>query len=208
MIHRPTRRAFGVGAVSLGLAAASDPAHATPSDAMSIGSATARIQLAEYASATCPHCAHFHETNWATLKSNYIDTGRVRLTLHEMLTPPPAVAFGMFQLARCNGADGPEYFRRLGILFQRQRTILGTGTIAGVVESLVSLGAEWGLTEAQVMASLNDTAGSERIMRSIQGADALGITGTPVFMIDGQRQSGDFQTPAGMTRALDAALAR
>jgi protein-disulfide isomerase len=175
---------------------------------MSIGAANAPIQLAEYASATCPHCAHFHETNWATLKRDYIDNGRVRLTLHEMLTSPLAVAFGMFQLARCNGADGPEYFRRLAILFERQHAILDTGTIGGVVQSLVALGGEWGLSEAQVMASLNDTAGSERIMRSIDGAEALGITSTPTFLLNGQRQSVDFQTPAGMARALDAALTR
>ncbi|MEQ1820414.1 MAG: thioredoxin domain-containing protein, partial [Terricaulis sp.] len=177
-------------------------------DAMSLGSATAPVQLVEYASAACSHCAHFHATNWATLKTNYIDTGRVRLTLSEMLTPPPAVAFGMFQLARCGNADAPEYFRRLGILFERQHAILETGTMGGVVTSLVAAGAEWGLTEPQVMASFNDEAGRERMMRSLNAADAAGVNSTPAFFLNGQRLGDDFQNPAVMTRTLDAALNR
>ena len=161
----------------------------------------------EFASATCPHCATFHATNWANLKTNYIDTGRVRLTMQEMLTPPPMVAFGMFQLARCGGADAPEYFRRLGILFERQHAILATGTIAGVRDSLVAAGGEWGLTPDQVMASFSDQAGSDRIMRSIAVADSLGVTSTPTFILNGQRVDGAFQTAEGMMRILDAALA-
>jgi protein-disulfide isomerase len=177
-------------------------------DAMSIGSATAPVQLVEYASAACSHCAHFHATNWATLKTDYIDTGRVRLTLSEMLTAPPAVAFGMFQLARCGNADAPEYFRRLGILFERQHAILETGTMGGVVASLVAAGAEWGLTEAQVMASLNDEAGRNRMMRSLEAADTAGVSSTPTFFLNGQHLGDDFQRPDVMTRTLDAALRR
>src|SRR5262245_44226707 len=102
-----TRRHFAAGAASLLIAGAAARAQtgATDADAMSIGSATAPVHLVEFASATCPHCATFHAANWATLKTNYVDTGRVRVTMQEMLTPPPVVAFGMFQLARSGGAD-------------------------------------------------------------------------------------------------------
>lgn len=204
MTRSPSRRAFTAGSLLLGFAGVAR-AQTASADVMSIGSTTAPIQLVEYASAACSHCAHFHETNWATLKANYIDTGRVRLTLSEMLTAPAAVAFGMFQLARCGNADGPEYFRRLGILFERQHAILATGTIGGVVTSLVAAGAEWGLSETQVMASLNDEAGRERIMRSINAADAAGVTSTPTFFLNGQRLGDDFQVPEIMARTLDAA---
>lgn len=206
MIHRPSRRAVGIGVLGIGVAAAL-PAFAQQAEAMSIGAANAPLQLTEFASATCSHCEHFHETNWATLKSTYIDTGRVRVTLQEMLTPPPVVALGMFQLARCGNADGPEYFRRLGILFERREAILATGTMAGVLEALVALGGEWGFTREQVMAALNDGPARERVMRSIAVADSLGITSTPGFVLNGERLGPEFQTPDGMRRILDAALA-
>ena len=204
---RPSRRAFAAGASLFVIAgparaqiASSDP------DAMSIGAANAPMLLEEYASAACTHCAHFHAANWAQLKRAYIDTGRLRLTMKEILTQPAAIAYGMFQLARCGNADGAEYFRRLGILFERQHTILSSGTIGAAVAIFISTGAEWGLSETQVMASLNDQAGQERIMRSINAAGAIGINSTPTFVLNGQRLGVEFQTPEGMARILDAAL--
>ena len=209
MIIRPSRRAFAAGASLFVIAG---PARAqtgvSDPDAMSIGAANAPLHLEEYASAACTHCAHFHEANWTQLKRHYIDTGRLRLTMKEILTQPAAIAFGMFQLARCSNADGAEYFRRLGILFERQHTILSSGTVGAAVAIFVSTGSEWGLTEGQVVASLNDQAGQERIMRSINAAGAIGINSTPTFVLNGARLGAEFQTPEAMTRILDAALAR
>ena len=199
-----SRRAVaGAGVAALaGIA----PAVAQTSDEMTIGAGGAPVSLVEYASSTCSHCAAFHEHNWAALKTNYIDTGRVRLTMRELLTPPPAVALAMFQLARAQGADANEYFRRLAILYRRQRTLLQAGALEDLRLGLVGLGGEWGLTEAQVMASLNDRNGVARIRRSIAEADGRGVTGTPTFFLNGRRVTDHaFHTPDGMARALDAA---
>ncbi len=196
------RRTFSLSVLALGAGAAED-------DDMTIGAASARLHLIEYASATCPHCAHFHETNWTRLKTAYIDTGRVRFTLREMLTAPAPVALAMFQHARCEGASGAEYFRRLAALFEQQRQILGTGTMADVRDSLVSIGAGWGLAEAQVQTCLNDEAGVDRIRRSIAEAHQRGITGTPSFLLDdAPMTNSEFFTADGMARILDARLAQ
>ncbi len=215
MNRSPSRRAFATGALVLsaaGAAGAQTGPQTGPqtgaADAMSIGSITAPLHLVEYASASCSHCAHFHNANWATLKTNYIDAGHLRLTLQEMLTAPPALAFAMFQLSRCGNADAPEYFRRLGILFERQQAIFASGTVGGAVTSLVAAGAEWGLGEAQVMANFNDEAGGARIGRLSAAANAAGVTSTPTFFLNGQRLGNDFQTQDVMTRTLDAALNR
>jgi protein-disulfide isomerase len=208
MINGPTRRAFAAGGLWLGWSAGDAAASENDTDAMSIGVAQAPLHLVEYASTTCPHCAQFHMANWAALKTNYIDTGRVRLTLQEILTPPPQAAFAMFQLARAGSADGPEYFRRVGVLFERQPTIFQATTVAELVTQLVAIGAEWGLTQEQVMASLNDQAGRARIMRSIEAAQVLGVNSTPTFILNGERQPSEFQLSEVMTRTLDAALAR
>lgn len=200
------RRSLLLGAGALLATPAS--AQATDDD-MSIGSAAAPLHLVEYASLTCPHCAHFHAQNWATLKARYIDTGRIRFTLHEMVTPPAPVALAMFQLARCGGASADEYMRRVSVLFERQTAILGTGSMAGVLNALLATGAEWGLTNAQVMAALNDPAGVSRIERSIAAASAAGVTQTPSFSLDGElEQDPAFRTPEGMVRILDARLAQ
>lgn len=199
-----SRRTFALGAASF--LAQAGVAHATGPDAMTLGAANARLHLIEYASLTCPHCARFHEANWAALKSEYIDTGRLRLTLRELATPPHNVAVGMFQLARCGDPSADEYFRRVAILFEQQAAILQTGSGEGVRVALVRLGGEWGLTEAQIMASFADADGVERIRRTIQLAQADGVTGTPSFFLNGVLVADHaFHEPDGMRRMLNAA---
>src|SRR5215212_11790745 len=43
-----------------------------------LGAPDAKVVIIEYASATCPHCAHFHRDTLPTLKKDYIDTGKVK----------------------------------------------------------------------------------------------------------------------------------
>lgn len=205
---RLDRRTFALAATTA-LAAPGLARAQVAGDDISLGQPNAPIQLAEYASTTCPHCAHFHATNWARLQADYIDTGRVRVTMHEMLTPPFPVALAMFQLARCNTSSAPEYFRRLGVMFAERDLILASGTAGGVRDALISLGAEWGLSAQQVMAAISDQASLDRIQRSIDEATQRGVTGTPTFFIGDQRiEDPAFFTPNGMAQVLDAALAR
>jgi protein-disulfide isomerase len=209
MIIRPTRRAFVSGGLLFAFGAGAADAQTADADSMTIGHANAPLHLVEYASMTCPHCAEFHHRNWAALKSNYIDTGRLRLTLHEMLTQPAQGAFAMFQLARAANADAPEYFRRVASLFERQQAIFANvSTVGDLVNNLAAAGAEWGLTREQVMESLRDPAAGPRMERSLAAADAQGVTATPTFILNGMRLGADFQASEAMVRTLDAALAR
>lgn len=196
-------------AAAAGAALGAVPAHAQAQDDMTIGAANAPLHLIEYASLTCPHCAQFHAANWETLSTRYIDTGRVRFTMREMATAPAGVAVGMFQLARCGGAPADEYLRRVKVLFERQAAILNTGTMAGVRDALLAIGAEWGLSQHQIMQALIDPAGAERVRRSAEGAVALGVTHTPSFIFNGVLDDDhDFMTREGMVRILDARLAQ
>src|SRR5262249_40103804 len=138
--------ASALGASALGAAALAWPllAHAqsfvTPDD-MVLGSPNARLTLIEYASAACPHCAHFHETVFPQLKARYIDTGKVFFIFRETLTAPAPVALAGFQVARCNGADAQEYFSRIGEIFADQQQMFATGTMQGVLDTLDQIGA-------------------------------------------------------------------
>src|SRR5262245_36211072 len=131
-----SRRAFAAAGICLMALPGVAHAASLSSDDVTIGAAGAPLHLVEYASATCPHCAHFHAIAWSTLRSQYIEPGRVRFTFREMATPPGPVALAMFQLARCETTDPNEYFRRVDVLFGRQHAILATGTGAGVRDAL------------------------------------------------------------------------
>ena len=91
---------------------------------MSLGADDAPVTLIEYASLTCPHCANFHKTVLPQLKSDYIDTGKVRLIYREVYFDRPSLWAAM--IARCAGR-GPVFRRarpvvpRPGDLVARQR---------------------------------------------------------------------------------------
>ena len=187
-----------------GVAAGSGPG---PDD-MVLGSPNARATLIEYASATCPHCAHFHETVWDQLKTNYIDTGKVRFIFREFPTPPEAVAVAGFQLARCGGATPEQYFARLGELFRQQQAMFASGTMEGVRTKLLEIGASSGLSEQQVTQCISDDAGPERIRRIEDGSRHFNISGTPTLILNGQKlEDPRAVTYEGLSQMIDQALA-
>jgi protein-disulfide isomerase len=82
----------------------------------SIGAPDAAVKMVEYASFTCPHCAHFHETVFKDLKRDYIDTGKVHFTLREVYFDRYGLWSAM--MARCGG--DLKYFGIADILFSTQ----------------------------------------------------------------------------------------
>jgi len=103
------------------LALAAGPVGAAPAKPpadYSLGSPKAKVQVVEYASLSCPHCAKFNEEVFPAFKAKYVDTGQVRYTLREMLTPPAEVAAAGFLLARCAGPA--KYFGVVDAVFRSQ----------------------------------------------------------------------------------------
>jgi protein-disulfide isomerase len=193
-----------VTGLAVGVAGLPQTAFALDGD-MTIGDAQSSVHLIEYASMTCPHCAHFHRDEFPQLKANYIDSGRIAFTLREYATPPAPVALAMFQLARCGGAGPQLYFERVGELFTEQRAILQTGTGAGVRDALFAIGARWGLSQETIIAAMQDQSGATRITASMEDAHTVGIRGTPSFTLNGQLISG--HSYADLAGPVDAALA-
>jgi protein-disulfide isomerase len=178
-------------------------------DDMTIGSAGARTTLIEYASSTCPHCREFYRTVWAPLKANYIDTGKIRYTFREYPTAPGAVAVAGFQVARCGAPSPDQYLERIGTLFEQQEAIFASGSMEGIRQKFVEIGAQYHLSEAQVMTCINDPAGADRINRLVsEGRSQFGVDGTPTLILNGQRlDDPDAVTYPGLSRLIDAAIA-
>jgi protein-disulfide isomerase len=197
----------GAGALALGASVGAcngGGAAGAAEGEMALGNANAPVTLVEYASTTCPHCAEFHETAFEQLKTNYIDTGRIRFVFREFPTPPPAVAVAGFQLARCGGASPEQYFTRIGELFRQQTAIFATGSMEGVRAKLIEIGGAAGLSEQQVLECIGDEAGAERVRQHVEAGESDGVTGTPTFVINGTKYEGA-PTYEDLARALDAA---
>ena len=85
------------------LAGAANAQSADPSSIpdMILGDPEAPVEVIEYASYTCPHCASFHANQYKELKENYIDTGKIRFVYREVYFD----RFGLWasMIARCSG---------------------------------------------------------------------------------------------------------
>ncbi|MEA2936913.1 MAG: hypothetical protein QOC56_417 [Alphaproteobacteria bacterium] len=214
-----TRREFAIGTGALALsgvallglsnvwlagpALAQDPPLAElmkpgPLGEMSLGEEKAPVTIIEYASMTCPHCAHFHETAYPELKKRYIDAGKVRFIFREY--PLDQLAAAAFMLARCAGKD--KYFPMVETLFQQQRT----WTVQRPLEPLKTIAKQAGLSEQQ----FNDCLKDQTVLDGIEevrsrAAQKFNVQSTPTFFINGKLFRGTL-TIEEMAKQIDPYL--
>ena len=150
-----------------------------------MGSPTAKVRVTEYASIACPHCARFDAEVFPALKAKYIDTGKVRFALREMLVGDQAmvqVAAAGFMLARCAGQD--HYFAVVEAMYRAQPEIFQTGDMKAVLTRIAQAN---GLSQAQMEACVGDQAGLDALNARMKLAEADHIDGTPSFLVDGRK---------------------
>jgi|1186.fasta_scaffold658475_1 protein-disulfide isomerase len=144
----------------------------------SIGAADAPVVIVEYASMTCPHCAHFAETTFPELKRKYIDTGKVRFIFREF--PLDALATAASLLARCAGKD--RYFPMIETLFRQQRDWV----LQNPLERLFGIARQAGFTQQ----SFDECLANQQLTRAIEQTrdrgSKLGVNSTPSFFINGK----------------------
>jgi len=86
---------------------------------MVLGDKNAPIEIIEYASTTCPHCATFHSDILPELKKKYVDTGKVKIIFRNYVFSNPFDAFAA-SLNRC--VSEKKFFPLLGLYFKRQKS--------------------------------------------------------------------------------------
>ena len=125
---------------------------------MALGPKDAAVTITEYASMTCPHCAAFNEQVFPKIKSEYIDTGKVRYIFREFPLDIKAAAGSMLSRCIANG-DGPKYFAVTDMLFRQQNDWVTKNT----TETLARIGKQAGLSQQAVEACLKDQALLDKI---------------------------------------------
>jgi len=153
---------------------------------MVIGSEKAPVTIVEYASMTCPHCAHFEENTFPELKKKYIDTGKVRYILREFPLDPLAAA--AFMLARCAGEkDTGRYYAMVDTLFRQQQQWV----VAKPLDPLLAIAKQAGFTKESFDACLANQKLLDDIQKVRQEAiDQFKVQSTPTFFINGTMHAG------------------
>ena len=176
-----------LGAASLPRRQVADaaPAPALYDDDMILGKADAPVTIIEYASLTCPHCAHFAANTFPQIKKDLIDTGKVRWVYRDF--PLDRLALRGALLAHCLPKE--QYFAILDVLFASQKEWAGA---ADPNAALSQIGRTAGLDQPTIDKCLSDKAAIDKIVARIQdGEQRFNLKSTPSFVINGKTESGD-----------------
>ena len=149
-----------------------------------LGSPDAPVEVIEYASLTCHHCATFHNEVLAQVKKELIDTGKVRLVYRDF--PLDRIALEAAILARCVAPE--RYFPVLSVLFSKQED---WSHGKDPVEALARIGALAGLSRPAYDACRADKALQDSVVQSrLEGEQKHGVESTPSFVIGGKTYKG------------------
>ncbi|OYU91686.1 MAG: protein-disulfide isomerase [Bradyrhizobiaceae bacterium PARB1] len=154
---------------------------------MALGPKEAAVTVVEFASMTCGHCANFNETVFPKIKTEFIDTGKIRYVFREFPLDIKAAAGSM--LSRCIAKDDAgKYFAVVDMLFKQQNEWVMKNT----AETLTRIGKQAGLSQQQVEECLKDQALLDKIAADQKFAnEVLKVNSTPTFFINGEMLRGE-----------------
>lgn len=155
-----------------------------PSDLadLTLGPADAKVTVVEYASMTCPHCAHFETDVFENFKKKYIDTGKVRFVYREF--PLDNLAAAVSMLARCAGGD--KTFPLIQTFYAKQAE--WAFTQGNPVPKLFDIAKQAGFTQESFDKCLTDQKLLDQITaQRTRASDTFGVNATPTFFINGKK---------------------
>ena len=184
---------FSIILVVPGPAPAAEP-HPMLADAQSVlaldkddhvlGKSGAPITIIEYASLTCPHCAHFANEVLPELKKKWIDTGKVKLVLRDYPLDKPALQAAM--IARCAPPD--RYYAFIDTFFATQEKWVTASDYLDALARLTKLG---GMSKEEFDNCLKNSALENKILQErLVASKELDVNSTPTFFINSTKFTG------------------
>lgn len=171
-------------------------------DDIALGSPAAPVQIVEYASITCSHCAAFavgnaeahKEAIFPQIRAKYIDTGKVRYIFREF--PLNGIDVAGFMAMRCAvGANAERYFAAADLLFSNQKSWAFSSQDGNqIINNLAGMMKQTGLGRAEFDACLKNEAALARLQAGQKEAtESFHISSTPTLIINGVTYQGELE---------------
>lgn len=150
-----------------------------------LGNPNAPITIVEYASMTCPHCAHFADDVLPILQKKWIDTGKAKLVLRDFPLDGEAVHASM--IARCAPPD--RFYAFVDTFFADQAKWVTAPDSQAALTRLAELG---GMSKAEVDKCLANKKLEDQILNSrLVASNNLSVNATPTFFVNGTKYTGE-----------------
>jgi protein-disulfide isomerase len=147
-----------------------------------LGARDAPVTIVEFTDLQCPYCARFSSQTFPGLRKKYVDTGKVRFVSRDLPLTFHAQSIPAAVAARCAGEQG-KYWEFREKVFAGQKDLR-----PGLYDSVA---AEMKLDGGKFSACRTAKTQSDAAVADRTAANALGITGTPTFLI-GRSTKGAF----------------
>jgi protein-disulfide isomerase len=169
-----------------------------------MGNPDAPIKIIEFGSLTCSHCADFSKAASAELRDTFVASGRVSYEFRNFVRD--AIDLTAAQLTRCGAPE--SYFALTEQAFEYQTQMFARAQGAGEaaytaamnqpanaralalaqLTGLTEFFAARGISQDQAAACLADSKSAEGLAKAAQQqGEEFDITGTPTFLINGQK---------------------
>jgi Na+/H+ antiporter NhaA len=159
------------------------------------GPADAPVTLVEYGDFECPYCGHAEPV----IRELLADLGDLRYVWRHLplndIHPHAQLAA---EAAEAAGAQG-KFWEMYDLLFAHQSELL--------MRDLVSYARELALDTERFREDLRKRAFKSRLAEDVESADLSGVSGTPIFFINGRRHYGAYDIDT-LSTAVRAARVR
>lgn len=177
-----------------------------------LGNPAAKTKVVEYMSYACGHCAHFHDSEYKSLRDGRIKAGTVSLEIRPIAHNMVGLAAAM--AVQCGGPG--RYYRNHALFLDKQGEWLGkivkapaaaaktfeTGDGPARMKAIAryagfyEMMAERNVTEAQLNMCLSDSAAFDRVVKNTDSlAELIPSVPTPTFLVNGKLAGGTGKTP-------------
>lgn len=153
-----------------------------------LGDKNAPVTLVEFVDYECPFCKAFVDDTYPQIKSEYIDTGKVKLVMRDLPLSFHQNAHAESQAAECAREQGGDekYFEYHDEIFKRT-TSNGTGL---ALDQLSVIANDIGLNGSTLQSCLDSEKYKDEVDKDLADAGTYGATGTPSFFIGKSDNSG------------------
>ena len=152
-----------------------------------IGDSEAPITIIEYASMSCSHCADFHNNTLGDLKSEFIDSGKVRFVFRDFPFNYPALAGSM--MMRCVPND--VRYDYMNALYKLQKSWVNRDH-SKTREELYKIMQSGGMKKEDFDLCLSDINLENDLLEGVMNAQReFNIRSTPSFIVNGVLYSGN-----------------
>ena len=151
-----------------------------------LGSPDAPVTIIEFSDFECPFCKGFFDGPFKEIRTNYINTGKVKYVLRDFplsgIHPNAEIAA---EAANCAN-EQDKYWEFHDLLFENQEDWVSGNTTVEFKKYSSSLG----LNGAQFDLCLENRKYVDEILKDMQDGFDAGVQGTPTFYINGVKVVG------------------